>query len=77
MSEYYQRVFKECELYMGDRAKRFLDRQIESHLSKNAEEVDYPDGETLAKWVQISSGLILGATKAQILSAKIRAIKPN
>ena len=77
MSEFYQKVFKECELYMEGRAKRFLDRQIESHLSKSAEDVDYSDQETLAKWIQISSGLVLGASKAQILSAKIRALKPK
>ena len=77
MSDFYEKALKQCELYLGDRSKKFLDRQIEAHLSKASDAVAYSDKEELAKWVQISSGLILGATKAQVLAAKIRALTPG
>ena len=74
MSIFYNKVLKECEVYLGVGAKRFLDRQIEDHLFKKPEEVDSLDKMNMAKWIGISASLVLGGETGKILSKKIIAL---
>ncbi|HPB67906.1 MAG TPA: hypothetical protein PLT76_01455 [Candidatus Omnitrophota bacterium] len=75
MLSFYDKVYKECEVYFGADTKRFLDRQIECHINKTAQTLDYSDREMLAKWIRISGGLILSKEEAEELSAKILTLK--
>lgn len=77
MPDLYDKVYKECAVYFGAETKRFLDRQIECHLNKTPQSLDYPDINMLAKWIRISGGLLLPKDKAEELSAKILALKPG
>ncbi|MFH1776888.1 MAG: hypothetical protein ABH952_04940 [Candidatus Omnitrophota bacterium] len=74
-SDFYNQAFKICEVFFKEGTKRFLDRQIEAHLSKIPETIDYTDKEALAKWVRISAGLILPKGDAEKLYNKICALK--
>lgn len=75
MSSFYDKVYKECEVYFGAETKRFLDRQIECHINKTAQTIDASDRDMLAKWIRISGGLILSKKEAEELSTKIRTLK--
>ncbi|MCM8774370.1 MAG: FHA domain-containing protein [Candidatus Omnitrophica bacterium] len=70
-SEYYHRVYKECEAYFGERTKQFLDRQITAHLGKTPQSISPTDREELAKWIRISGSLFLEGERAKELSIKI------
>ena len=74
MTDFYNKVFKECEVYLKENTKAFLDRQIEVHLSKTPDKLDYPDKVELAKWINISTGLLLKKEIAQKLSEKILSL---
>ncbi|MFA5260148.1 MAG: hypothetical protein WC450_02845 [Candidatus Omnitrophota bacterium] len=75
MSDFYDKVYKECEAYFGTETKRFLDRQIECHLNKTPQTVNYSDKDMLAKWIRISGGLLLDKNAVEMLVAKILAFK--
>ncbi len=76
MGSFYDKVYKECEVFFAQGTKRFLDRQIEHHLNKKADRLDYADKEELAKWIRISAGLVLKREDAESLSNKVRQMKP-
>ena len=77
MADFYNRVFKECEAYLGKDTKKFLNRQIEAHLFKSPRTIDYSDKMALAMWIRISSSLILGQSESTELGNKILALEPE
>ncbi len=77
MSDFYNKAFKECEIYLKENTKAFLDRQIEVHLSKTPDKVDYPDKNELAKWIKISAGLLLKKDVVEKLAEKILSLEAS
>ena len=76
-TEFYNRVLRECKVYLGDRAERFLERQIKAHLKKAPTTVDYEDRHELAKWIKVSACLVMGLETADKLADKIHALEPK
>jgi hypothetical protein len=76
LTELSEKVLKLTTNYIGPAAQRFLERQTTSHMNGlqfNALEKQHlPD---LAKWVNISAGLVIDKGKAQELANKILAIQ--
>ncbi len=54
----YQDVLAVTTDYLGPAARRFVDRQIDSHLSKAPEELTKSDLKTLAAWSRVSMALL-------------------
>ena len=72
MEDLYLHTLAVCEEYLGDQAKRFLDRQISSHLGKTPGALLESDMEELERWLLISSGLLFGEQKAREMCQRIR-----
>ena len=70
----YDSALTVCEKYLSGDAKRFLDRQITSHLNLSPGTLMPSDKAELAKWCQASGKLILGPDKAEKLSSEVLAI---
>jgi hypothetical protein len=74
VTELSERVVKLTAYYIGPAASRFLERQTASHMNglklSDSEKKHLPE---LAKWVNISAGLLIDKTKAQELANKISA----
>ena len=73
-SDYYNRVFKICEVYFGKYTRNFLNRQISSHLNKTPQTIGISDRPELAKWIKISASLLLDDTRATELTDKVTKI---
>ena len=71
MASVYENILGKCQKYFSDDSKRFLDRQINSHLKKTPETLTAYDKTELAKWCKISGALLLGNAKAEQLSQEI------
>jgi len=74
-SEFYNKVYKECQSYFGNDTKDFLDKQINTHLLKPPDSVEYEDRHELAKWLWVSSALTIGPELARNLADGVLAIK--
>ena len=74
-SDFYKAVFKECEVFFGKETENFLTRQIEWHLSKTSDMVNYSDKDDLAWWIKISAGLVLSKEDAEKLFNKVKNLK--
>ncbi len=72
---FYNQVLDLLRPNFGQMAARFLNRQISAHVGKSPYTISASDKETLAKWVNISAGLLLDQETARILSDKIRLLK--
>jgi hypothetical protein len=57
--------------HMGPAAGPFLERQCKQHLKKEAAKLVKADLPTLAKWVKIGTGLILGEEVGADLAQRI------
>jgi hypothetical protein len=70
MSLYSDEAIKVAQKYLGPAAKTFLERQTRSHMS-GLELSDLGQGQMadLAKWVEISAGLLIDKTKAKELAS--------
>lgn len=69
---YYDDALLVCEKYLKGNAKKFLDRQIASHLKKEPTQLDKSaDSAELSKWCRISGELVLGEAKATALQQDI------
>lgn len=72
MSDVSERVLKITVDYIGPSSKAFLERQTRSHMEGldfvNLQKAQLAD---LAKWVNISAGLLIGKDKASDLAQKI------
>lgn len=73
-SAFYQQVLNEIKPHFGRMSNRFLDRQIAAHVGKTPQTLTVSDKETLAKWINISAGLLLGKDLAKDLVGKISAL---
>lgn len=74
-SAFYLQVLNEIKPHFGRMSNRFLDRQISAHVGKTPQAITVSDKETLAKWINISAGLLLGEDVADNLVKKILALK--
>jgi hypothetical protein len=72
MSDLSEKVLKLTSLYIGPASERFLERQTNSHMGglkfADLKKEHLPE---LAKWVNVSAGLLIDKVKAQELSKKI------
>jgi hypothetical protein len=75
LTELSDRILKLTITFIGPASQKFLERQTVSHLNglsfNTIEKKDIPE---LAKWVNISAGLLIGPAKAQDLASKISAL---
>lgn len=58
--------------YLGPAAERFISRQVTQHLKKDMDSLLSNDLEELAKWVNVSAGLLIDKTKARELADTIK-----
>ena len=72
LSDISDKVLKMTVDYIGPSSKAFLERQTKAHLNglefANLQKGDLPE---LAKWVNVSAGLLIGKDKASDLMQKI------
>lgn len=73
-SEFYQQVFALLQPHFGPMTARFLNRQINAHIDKDPYTISSADRQELARWIDISAGLLLDDKIAKELAAKIRQI---
>ncbi len=70
-SSFYRQVFQVIQPHFGSMTAQFLNRQISAHVGKTPETITSADKETLARWVEISAGLLLDERVAARLAGKI------
>jgi len=75
MSTLEQQCLSVLVKQMGPAAKGFLDRQCKFHLKKEAAALQKSDLDELAKWCQIGTELVLGASVAEKVKEGILALK--
>jgi len=72
VSTYSNMVLTITTEYIGPSSKAFLDRQTRAHMGglsfDSIEKTQLPE---LAKWVNVSAGLLIGKDKAQALADRI------
>ena len=71
MNTLYQDILNICEEYLSGSSQKFLDRQIIAHLKKTPESIVPEDASEIAKWSQVSCGLLLGQSKAEHMAKDI------
>lgn len=75
MSEISEQVLKISTSYLGPAASHFLERQAKNHMNgiefSQIERTHLPE---LAKWVNISASLVVGAEKSKKLADEILKI---
>lgn len=75
MTDISDKVLKLTISYIGPASQKFLERQTVSHMNDLAfntvEKKHIPE---LAKWVQVSGGLLIAPAKAKELADKIRTL---
>ncbi|HEY3375183.1 MAG TPA: hypothetical protein VGK02_08995 [Candidatus Aquicultor sp.] len=75
MSDIGEKVVAVASRYMGPAARRFIERQTSSHMNglaiDNITPAHLPE---LAKWVEISAGLVMDKAKAAELANKIKSL---
>jgi hypothetical protein len=54
----YGRIVAVIEDYLGPATQRFVDRQIEYHLSKSPHEISTSDIDDLSDWIRVSMSLL-------------------
>ncbi len=72
--EIYDDILEICKKYLSKDSQKFLDRQIRSHLNKEPRQIDARDAAELAKWSQVSGGLLVGKTRAERMANEIVAL---
>lgn len=72
MNELSGQIIELSKDYLGPAAERFISRQVTQHLKKEMDSLVPKDLEELAKWVNISAGLLIEKSKAQELADKIK-----
>ncbi len=60
--------------YMGPAAERFMKRQVKSHLNKTLTTISKEDLPELAKWIEISAGLLIDKEEAKQFKQEIKAL---
>lgn len=54
----FERVVRITHIYLGPAADRFIVRQVQNHLHKEPEQLNYDDLEKLIDWIQVAVSLI-------------------
>jgi hypothetical protein len=54
----YDAIVSIVEYYLGPASERFVNRQIQSHLNKDPQDIDREDLPQLIEWIQVSMGLL-------------------
>jgi hypothetical protein len=73
MNDLACKVLKITVDYIGPAAQRFLERQTTSHLhGVTFGEIKHEHLQELAKWVNISAGLLIDKQRAEELATKIK-----
>jgi len=75
MSALSDKVLSLSAPYLGPAAKQFLERQCSAHLSTSFDGLSAEHLPELAKWINISAGLIIDKAKAEELANKVLALK--
>lgn len=57
-TDLYTKVVDVTEEYLGPAAERFIDRIVDFHLNKPADELTKRDISKLADWIKVSLGLL-------------------
>jgi hypothetical protein len=74
MSVISDRILKVAEEYLGSGAKRFMERQAGHIDGLKFEDLQPENVEEFAKWIGVSSKLLLDEKKAEEFSQKIKEI---
>ena len=70
----YNNIINVAKLYMGPAAEAFIKRQIKGHLKIEPEMLNNQHVGELARWCQISAGLIMDKEKAKEFGDKVRGL---
>ena len=54
----YDRVVRITHIYLGPAADRFIDRQVQNHLSKTPRELTAADLTSLIDWIRVAVSLL-------------------
>lgn len=54
----YARVVKITHIYLGPAADRFIDRQVQNHLSKDPKKLNIDDLVLLIDWIRVAVSLL-------------------
>ena len=57
-SSIYNRVVRITHIYLGPAADRFIDRQVQNHLSKEPQDLTAADLSQLIDWIQVAVSLL-------------------
>lgn len=74
MTAIAQKVVAISQPYLGPATESFLARQCKSHLKTDLAAVTQSQMKELAKWVEVSAGLIMDSAKAAELARKLAAL---
>ncbi len=75
MTELSDKVLKLTSTYIGPASQKFLERQTISHMNGlNFNTLEKKHIAELARWVNVSGGLLIAPAKAQELANKISAL---
>lgn len=75
MSVLSDQVLSLTTAYLGPAAKQFLERQCSAHCGVAFSDIGPANIPELAKWINISAGLIIDKGKAEELSNKVLSLK--
>ncbi len=71
----YSRVVKTTEHYLGPTAERFVNRQIQTHLGKQPDDLTHKDLEKLIDWLKAVVALLTeGDTLVNDYAADLRKL---
>jgi hypothetical protein len=75
MSSIAEKAIGVAVSYMGPVGQRFLERQTMSHMNGlPLGKLDKSHLSELAKWIQISAGLVMDANKASEFATKVKGL---
>ncbi len=68
----YDNVVSICKPYLGPATEKFLARQCGTHLKIEPQQLSSQHLADLAKWTEVSAGLVMDKGKAVELAGKIK-----
>ncbi|MBN2143698.1 MAG: hypothetical protein JW774_03645 [Candidatus Aureabacteria bacterium] len=74
MSDFYDKVYHECEKVLGEKTRDFLDRQIKGHLKIQPQDLQPENKDVLIKWLKISISLFKGREKSEELMKTLKEL---
>lgn len=70
----YDEVVGLSKPYLGMATEKFVARQCEQHVKVSPQQLSRAELPELARWMEISGGMIMDKTKAKELAARILAL---